>query len=411
MRRCLLAAGAAASLTLGTLATAQPYATRPFGGPYQQSIGLSPHPASQMPDPQMTVYPVAMLDLPSAEIGCESCGDWRNPFRDSGPQAFVAGACTTCGGGPCVPGQSACSSCSSRTRVGRFVCGVYEALCCPDPCYDPHWIPLGDASFFCETARPVTQQRLRWDAGLGAIFPDRAEFFWPRADGGGKGPAPVAPYLAQRSLTYHELSLYTETSSGNFAFFLNQPYRSIYPEDGAHTAGFGAMDLGTKTLLFDCELLQVSFQFRTYMPMGTPNQGLGNGHTSLEPSLIIGLYLAEETYLQAQVAEWIPIAGDSRYAGAVLHSHLSLNHVMFRPLRDVPLIGTFEVNSWSFQDGAYTDPLLGTRDASRETYLSLGAGLRLFVCNRLDFGVGALFAATDGHLADKLIRSEFRWRF
>ena len=37
--------------------------------------------------------------------------------------------------------------------------GLYEALCCPDPCYEPRWLAVADAAFTCEAARPVTQQR------------------------------------------------------------------------------------------------------------------------------------------------------------------------------------------------------------------------------------------------------------
>ena len=243
------------------------------------------------------------------------------------------------------------------------------------------------------------------------VLPDRAEYFWARADGHGKGPSPVAPHLSERSLTYNEMSLYTETSSGKFALFVNQPYRSVVTQDGPDNAGFGALDMGTKTLIFDCQLLQISFLFRTYMPMGNPSQGLGNGHVSLEPSLIFGLYLSPKMYLQTQISEWIPIGGDSLYEGAILRYQLSVNRVLFQPLCDVPLIGTFEISTWSFQDGAYTDPVLGTRRASADTYVSMGPGLRLFVRDRIDFGVGAVLSLTEDHFAETLIRSEFRWRF
>ena len=43
---------------------------------------------------------------------------------------------------------------------------MYHNLCCPDPCYDPRWWALADAAFFTSAARPVSQQRFRWDAGF-----------------------------------------------------------------------------------------------------------------------------------------------------------------------------------------------------------------------------------------------------
>lgn len=373
-------------------------------------IRPEPGPVELMPpsEPRVGDYPAGLAELPSLGPGCDGCS---SPFSGTTLGAVGSGSCLPCSGRLCVPGQSSCSPCVGKTRIGRFLCGIYEALCCPDPCYEPEWIPLADASFFCEAARPVSRQCLRWDAGLSMVLPDRAEYFWARADGHGKGPSPVAPHLSERSLTYNEMSLYTETSSGKFALFVNQPYRSVVTQDGPDNAGFGALDMGTKTLIFDCQLLQISFLFRTYMPMGNPSQGLGNGHVSLEPSLIFGLYLSPKMYLQTQISEWIPIGGDSLYEGAILRYQLSVNRVLFQPLCDVPLIGTFEISTWSFQDGAYTDPVLGTRRASADTYVSMGPGLRLFVRDRIDFGVGAVLSLTEDHFAETLIRSEFRWRF
>jgi hypothetical protein len=295
---------------------------------------------------------------------------------------------------------------------GRFLCCLYQCLCCPDPCYEPRWIPIADSAFFVDSVRPQTQQRLRWDSAMHLPFPDRAEFFWARADGKGKGPSPPSPFLGERRVNYNDLSLYTEGATGLLGVFVEMPYRSTNPELTPHHAGFADMNLGTKSLIFDCELIQVAFQFRTYLPMGNAGKGLGTGHVSLEPSLIVGIRLAEDTYLQSQFAEWIPLGGDPAYAGAVFHYHFSLNHVLCRILPDVPLIGTAELNGWGFQDGAFTDPVLGPfQRASSDWYVSAAVGLRLFVCDRIDVGVSACYALTDPSWAGQLYRSEFRWRF
>ena len=342
--------------------------------------------------------------------GCTDCQPgWIGPLRaSSSGDSFI---CDSCGDG-CVPGRRACDPCVARTRIGRFAYGLYHAICCPDPCYDPKWLAVADSAFFVEAARPQTQQRLRWDAGLDAILPDRAEYSWARADGQGKGPSPAAGFLAVRGLTYHELSLYTEVGSSGFSVFTDVPYRSLDPTGTPHAAGFADMNVGTKTLLFDCELLQVSFQFRTHIPMSNTMKGLGTGHVSLEPSLLMGLCLGPETYFQGQISEWIPIGGDEDYAGAILHYHVAINHVLWRPLSDVPLIGTMECSGWSFQDGAYSDPVTGfMRQASGQTTLTFGSGLRLAVCDKIDFGTGVAFALQDRHLANVLVRSEFRWRY
>ncbi len=125
----------------------------------------------------------------------------------------------------------------------------------------------------------------------------------------------------------------------------------------------------------------------------------------------MNLNLAPDTYLQAQVAEWIPIGGNSTYEGSILHYHGSLNRVVLRSQPDIQWVLTGEVNGWSFQSGAYTDPVLGTVGASDQTYLSAGPGIRCFWCDKLDFGIGVALAITNGHFAEQLYRSEFRFRF
>jgi hypothetical protein len=189
-------------------------------------------------------------------------------------------------------------------------------------------------------------------------------------------------------------------------------YRAVIPEFLPRSAGFGDMMIGVRTLFFDCELLQLTFLMKTFLPVGNFRKGLGTGHVALEPSLVMGLKLAHDTYLQAQVAEWIPLGGDQNYQGAILHYHLSLNQVLFRLLPDVPLIGTLELGGWAFQDGAYTDPLLGSfLKSSGEMYIMPAVGLRLVVCDKIDIGFAASLAVTERHFADQLYRTELRWRF
>lgn len=49
--------------------------------------------------------------------------------------------------------------------------------------------------------------------------------------------------------------------------------------------------------------------------------------------------------------------------------------------------------------------------ASDSTYLSLGPGIRVSICDKVDFGVGTAFSLTSDNFADELIRSEFRFRY
>jgi hypothetical protein len=211
--------------------------------------------------------------------------------------------------------------------------------------------------------------------------------------------------------------LYTEAAAKRASFFVELPYRSLEafalsPADQKlhgdfHSAGFADMNLGTKALLFDCELIQLSFQFRTYLPTGNASTGLGSGHVALEPSLLTSIRLGPETYFQGQLAEWIPIGGDPSYQGSLLRYGVAFNQVLYHPNPDLSLIGVFEANCWSFQDGLYTTPF-GPKNASNQTYANLGPGLRMSICNRIDFGVAASWAVSSGSWANPWVRTEIR---
>ncbi|HWG44741.1 MAG TPA: hypothetical protein VN688_18340 [Gemmataceae bacterium] len=383
-------------------------------------VPVEPGPPAAPPGPTFLVpepaAPVPLFAPPALESGlpvggCASCGGGAgaSDVRPAPPADACACGIGGCG---CIPGRNPCYSCNATTHVGRFMGALYECLCCPDPCYEPRWIAAANSSFFTDPARPISQTRVRYDSGLGLQFPDRAEYFWARADGKGRGPSPVAPHLGEGGLNYNQLSLYTEVAIKKFSFFTEIPYLSINPNFDPFAAGFGNMNLGTKSLLFDCELLQFTFQFRTYIPIGSSAKGLSNGHVTLEPSVLMALKLGPETYLQGQIGEWIPIGGDPNYQGSILQHHLSLNHVLWRIMPDVPLIGTLEYNGLSFQTGSFTDPILGPfQKGGAYTFVSMGPGLRLVICNRVDIGVGAAFAVTEPTYPRQLYRTEFRWRF
>jgi hypothetical protein len=385
-----------------------------------------PAPASatkEFPAPPV-VDAATMTDDHLQPASCPSCGGGlidnlradppHGGYNHSLCSRLFTDRCCNCGVGQCVPGrEKPCYPCDCNdTACGRFLCGLYECICCPDPCYEPKWLPVADSAFFVEGARPITQTRLRWDHGIDVVLPDRSEYFMARADGMGRGPTPVAPAIAISRLRYDDLSLYTEASTGMIGVIVEMPYRSIESPDIPHGANFGDMNIATKTLIFDCELLQVSMIMRTFLPVGNPTRGLGTGHVSLEPSLVWGIKLHCDAYFQGQICEWIPLGGDPAYMGAVLHYHFSVNEVLARILPDVPLIGTLEMSGYHFQHGAFTDPIAGSfQQSSGGAYIYFGAGLRLFVCDRIDIGTSFEVPVTSEHFANPLFRSEFRFRY
>jgi hypothetical protein len=393
------------------------------------SADTPPRPAVATPADQATSVDPA---------GCASCGPKAPdlpPMPKSGCGCKSEGCGDGCMSGNCYPGRKRCDHLGcSENYFGRVCEGLYECLCCPDPCYEPQWIPVANAAFFVDSARPVTQTRIRWDYGENLIFPDRNEYFWARAGsnqgnaGGGvngvvqqvRQSAKIqGPDKVPLSVDYHEVSIYNEVGNNGFSAFGDFSFRgqAVDNADGTKfsTFGFGDLMIGTKSLFLDCELLQMAFQFKTFIPTGNFSKGLGTAHVSLEPSLLVTLRLSPVTYFQGQLSQWIPIAGNQDQAGALIHCHVAFNHLLYKSSK-CQLISTAEFNTWKFQDGLYTQGVLGTNTAlgvpsSGDTYASAGPGLRLQFCDNIDFGVGTAFALTSQHWAQQVVRTEFRLRY
>ncbi len=377
------------------------------------------------------------------------------------PDFSATGICLTCGTGhigPCIPGTAPCELPVAHTALGRILVQLYGSIFCPDPCYQPSWVPEAYAGLFPDYARPQTLTRFRYDYANNWAFPDRNEYFWAAAGSieqsagtftrPGRGPKPFDINLPTRiserlpgnptnlqdavrgsfPIDVHQLYFYQEIATGRASFFIEFPYRSysalFYPDNSStsssssapnivgsfigHAAGFSDMNLGTKSMLLDTELLQITFQFRTYLPIGRASLGLGNGHVSLEPSLLTTLKLAPSTFFQGQLSEWIPIGGNQEYAGALIHYKFSLNHRLYRFTNDSPLIGTFEVDGYTFQDGLYSDPFFGPQNSSGGTYMNIGPGLRLSLRDRADIGTSFTYPVTKDQFGEPYYRLELR---
>jgi hypothetical protein len=345
------------------------------------------------------------------QAGCSTCGS----ALSSG-----IGGCPSCGnGGACVPGRTneycdGNSGWCGTTFLGRSIAGLYQCICCPDPCYEGKWLPVADSAFFVDAARPQTQLRIRYDDGLNLQHPDRAEYFWAQETV--KGPGFVA-----RTIDHESLSLYQEAAAGAFSAFIEMPYVAYSDVDPTPTKdvsthnGFGDLTVGTKSMLLDCELLQTTFEFKTFILTGNFTNGLGTGHVSLEPSLLFDLRISPEMYSQAQLSYWIPIGGTRGFQGSIYHTHLSLNRTLWHPTPGVQVVGTAEVNEWSILGGEYTAVTPADTavvvSARHETIVSMGPGIRVFICGKIDLGVGSAFSLTGQRWDEELIRAEFRWRF
>jgi len=385
--------------------------------------------AQDRPSGAVPEYAQAILDgkpLPATDlqqVGC--CGNDLSPApMITGGAGVSVGDCPPgCPTGHCVPGRkcpdrygSGCGWGGCDDGCGKFwgLCSsLFECYCCPDPCYEPTWYPQANAGIFIDHARPRSQMIFRYDSGVNLILPDRSEFYWSRI--GQKGPG-----RPERSVNYNDLVLGNEIAAGNFGLVIEQTYRQQDAEINGRVSGFGDMRIATKSMLIDCELLQCTFQFKTYIPIGNFNRGLGIGHVALEPSILTALKITPNTYLESQVSQWIPVGGTTGFEGNVLHIHESLNHLWWRK-KSLQFITMWEYQAYIFQNGSFTQPFDAQPDpnanplvlgrSNREAYHYTGPGARLVVCDKYDVGFGATFALTDDHFAEQLYRVEFRWRY
>lgn len=291
-----------------------------------------------------------------------------------------------------------------KTRIERFLNGVYHGICHPDPCYQPEWTMLANAGLFTDALRPQNRQRFRWDFSNDYGLPDRAEYLWGRS--GVKGPS------FENSIDFHQLSYYLETGGDRFSFFVNTPYRSNYLNSGGHTAGFADLSTGTKTLLHDTDLLQVALQFETHIPSGNFLKGLGTGHVALEPALLFGVQLSRCSYLQTQISHWIPIGGTPEFAGSLTRYAASYNRTLLGRVDNTSLIGTLEYSGVSFQAGGVSTgpgapgPAISTNEVN---FAMLGSGLRLNICNKFNIGFGTQVGLNDDS-PSAMYRTEIQFR-
>src|SRR5271166_3063509 len=300
---------------------------------------------------------------------CATCGGFHGHL-DGHVFTCQAG----CANGNCIPGRQPCNPPVNEcdTVVGSFLTNLYQCICCPDPCYEPKWEPGAYASLFADYARPRTVTRLRYDNLEDMTRPDRNQFWINQVQTVHRAHAVHNPFVR-----IQELYLYQEAAGEHGSLFVEIPYRQINQSYAPTQAGFGDINFGTKSLLFDCEMLQIAFQLRTFMPSGNFTSNLGTGLFALDPSILTSLKLGPETYFQGQFGNWIPLGGpgvNRKLAGGIFYWLMSLNQVV--------------------------------------SYFNIGPGLRQSICNRLDFG-GAITFATDSaaHWAQPWFRFELRILF
>lgn len=274
----------------------------------------------------------------------------------------------------------------------------------------------GSAAAFVDSALIGNRLRLRYDGLWSNPRPDRAELITARNQAVGNGRGFLQPETnldLQEFFTQVEMML-----SPRCSLFIEMPLRSVNPEVNPNRTNIGDLNAGFK-LAYSVEpdLVQ-TFQLRVYVPTGSADDGLGVGHPSLEPALLVWQRLPNNWLLEAEIRDWIAIGG-TMTAGNVLRYGLSLSRDypwaegawLFRPVAE--LLG------WTILRGRETvvvplNPELSqfhTIDSeTRSTIIQLNLGLRLG-SSTSDVYLGWSHALTGPRWFAEGFRLEYRWHF
>jgi hypothetical protein len=239
---------------------------------------------------------------------------------------------------------------------------------------------IADNVGYIDSAIVRSRVRVRYDSSYGDTTPDKAEFFYPKCgcfgnfpflkqhgllsvyDPRARGPQHplgthgVALFSGEPNLNYQEVSTYVEYApTRNFSGFMELPARFLNPTLVNNNYGFSDLNLGFKYAFVADPNAYYTFQFRVYTPTGAPNLGLGTGHVSLEPALLVFQRLTDRLYFSGEFRDWIPVGG-SDFAGNVLRYGVGLtyNIVLTDHFRIAPVN---EVVGWSILNGKEFVPI------------------------------------------------------
>jgi hypothetical protein len=272
--------------------------------------------------------------------------------------------------------------------------------------------PVGGNFFaygeYIDSAIIRSQFRFRYDAAYDNNRPDRAEFFYAKC---GCFPGSPGPPLAETSVDYQDFTAYLEWAFGSrFSAFVETPWRLLNPEVNANTGGYADMNAGFKLGLVSEPEQLVTFQFRTFIPTGDADRGLGTNHVSLEPALLLWRRVTDRLVLEGELRDWIPVGGTD-FAGNVLRYGVGASYNV-APCPDKLLIAPVaEVVGWTVLGGReLANPPNVILDAAGDTIVNMKLSLRLGYGDHT-FSVGYGRALTGDVWYKDIVRVEYRLAF
>jgi hypothetical protein len=276
-------------------------------------------------------------------------------------------------------------------------------------------VALADSAVgYIDPAIPRNRFRLRFDNANFNNRPDRAEFFYAKCGCFRTAPAPFTdpnapgPPLPEKSVDYQDLRGYIElAATDRMSAFVEVPYRWLNPEINDNTSGIGDMDAGIKVaLVADCNRV-VSFQFRTYIPTGDADRGLGVDHVSLEPAILVYQQLSDRLFFEGEVRDWIPIDGTD-FAGNIIRwgGGLTYNFASCPERRLLGPVG--EIVGWNVLGGKSSDFFGNVQDAGGDMIVNAKLGVRASIGDNNSIYAGYGRALTGEVWYKEIWRFEYR---
>jgi hypothetical protein len=330
---------------------------------------------------------------------------------------------------------------------------------------------LAASSMYIDSAIIRSRVRVRYDAAYDLNAPDRAEFFYAKCgcfgnpqnfinganvltqagpngpftfhtnnamqlgyDPKARGPqhAPIVPgvprnfsmaFSGDNRIDYQEQSTYFEFAPvRNFSTFIEVPVRFLNPSMVSNFYGFSDINTGFKYAFVAEPDRYYTFQFRTYMPTGASDKGLGTGHVSLEPALLVFQRLTDRLYFNGEIRDWIPVNG-SNFAGNVLRygAGLAYNIVLTENFRIAPVN---EIVGWTILGGKEIVPQdPNPIDVAGQTIVNEKIGIQFGLGNygapgggsnlndRHTLGISYGRAITGNHWYRDILRVEYNFWF
>jgi hypothetical protein len=272
---------------------------------------------------------------------------------------------------------------------------------------------------YIDGAIPGNVLRIRVDAAWGDNEPSRGAFFYARS--------PSAPgQQAETNVDYQEISLYGEYAlTRTFSVFAEVPFEFLNPTVDQNAKGLGDSNFGFRwAFLYEKDLV-TTFQFRTYVPTGNGDLGLGTSHVSLEPALLAYYRLSERWSMESEFRVFVPVGSTPQVPGSVSGGSSDFYSDVIRygvgvhyDLLKTPglvISPVTEVVGWTFLNGKETVPIPaipGTDiSAAGDTIVNVKVGARFKVPDVGDLYLGYGRALTGDVLYKDIFRAEVRFTF